>query len=93
MWRTEWPPPDEPLARRQQSRYGVNRRHKQGLIKVERRQQRRQPSGQHGLASPGRAAHQEMVSSSSRDFERTAPSQLPAYVRKIIARPDVLEIH
>jgi hypothetical protein len=55
----------------------------EGLAGVERRQDRRQTTGQHGLARAGRTGEQHVVPTCSRDFERTPGPRQTTHVGEV----------
>jgi hypothetical protein len=69
MRRAERPPRHQRLARRQQPDDAVNLRRLQRLVQSQRRQNRRQPLGEHGFAGAGRADEQRVVSAGGGDFQ------------------------
>ena len=58
-------------------------RHFQQFARHQRRQDRRQPRGQHRLAGTGRADHQQIVATGSGHFERPLGGLLPLDVGKV----------
>ncbi len=72
-----------PLRRQRQSGGGVDHRDGQRLGPVERREQARQSLGEHRLARPGRADHQQVVAAGGGDLQRPPGDRLAADVGEI----------
>ena len=69
MGRAKRTPRHQCLARRQQTDNAVNFGRLERLIQSERRQNRRQPFGEHGFAGPGRANQQYVMSAGCGNFQ------------------------
>ena len=69
MRRAERTPRHQRLARRQQADDAVNLGRLQRLVQGQRRQNRRQPFGQHGFAGARRADEQHVVPAGRGDFQ------------------------
>src|SRR5262249_3661983 len=69
--------PDETSAWRQDTGDRVDARDFEGRLVVERRQDPRQPPGEHRLPDPGRPGKQQVVTSGGGDLEHTAGPVLP----------------
>ena len=69
MRRAKWPARHQRLARPQQPDDAVNLRRLQRLVQSQRRQNRRQPLGQHGFAGAGRADEQRVMSARGGNFQ------------------------
>ena len=54
-----------------------------GLLERERRQDRGQPSRQHGLAGAGRSEHDDVVAAGGRDLQRSLGMGMPPHVGEI----------
>ncbi len=62
---------------------GSDHRHFEQLGRRQRRQDRRQPRGEHGFAGAGRADHQQVMAAGGRDFERALGALLALDVSEI----------
>ena len=69
MRRAKRPARHQRLARPQQPDDAVNLRRFQRLVQSQRRQNRRQPLGEHGFAGAGRADEQRVVAAGGGDFQ------------------------
>ena len=78
---------DQRPLRREQARDRVDARHLERLVGVERRQDARQPAGEHRLAGARRPGEQQVVAAGGRDLERAPRPLLPAHVARGRARP------
>ena len=65
------------------ARGGVDLGDLERFVAVERREDRRQPAGEHRLADAGRADHQQVVRARGRDRERAAARREPAHVGEV----------
>ena len=74
---------DQAARRHRQPGGRVNHRGRQRLGPVERREQARQPLGEHRLARPGRADHQQVVAAGGGDLQRPAGHGLAADVGEV----------
>jgi hypothetical protein len=83
MRRAKRPLTEKADARWQCASHGMDRRALQRFVERERRQDRSQPPRHHRLSGTGRALQQEVVPTSSCDFERTTREQLSSHVCKI----------
>ncbi len=61
----------------------VDAGHREGFVLRERQEQPGQALGQHGLARPGRADHEEMVTAPSGDLDGSPAELLTAHVGEI----------
>ncbi len=89
VWRAERPRGEQARPCGQRSGHRMDRRAFQRFLERERRQNARQPPGQHRLPGAGRAGQEQVVTAGGRDFERTPGKQLPTDVREIAMRRDV----
>ena len=71
------------LVRLQPAHGAVDARRLQALGRRQRRQDRRQPLGQHRLAGPGRADHQDVVAPAGGDHEGALGELLAAHVGEV----------
>ena len=86
MRRAEGPLRDEAGRRVQHAGHGVNLGRLQRLLESERRQDRRQPFGQHRLARSGRADHEDVMAARRGDLESALGRLLPAHVFEIYGK-------
>ncbi len=56
----------------------------QRLFEAQRREDRRQPLGEHGFAGAGRADHEDVVATGGGDFERALGGMLAADVLEVV---------
>ena len=81
--RTKGPPRNQRRARPEFSGHGMDFGSFQGFLQRERRQDGRQPLGQHGFARAGRADHDGVVAARRRDFQGAFDVLLALDVREI----------
>ena len=81
MRRAKGPPVDQPA--RAEPRRAVDLRDLERLLERERRQDRRQATGQHRLAGAGRADHQQVVAARRGDLQRALRVGVPAHVAEL----------
>ena len=65
----------------------MDHRHFEQFARGQRRQDRRQPLGEHRLSRPRRAAHQQVVAPGGGDLERPLGALLPLDVAQVRLRP------
>ncbi|GFN07535.1 hypothetical protein Smic_60910 [Streptomyces microflavus] len=61
----------------------MDRRHFEGFLPGQRRQDRREPLGQHGLARTRRSREQQMVSPGRSHLQGLPGAQLPCHIRQV----------
>ena len=74
---------DEARAGRERAGHRVDPRHLERLVVRQRREDRRQAAGEHGLARARRPREQEVVRTGRRQLERPAAAFLPADVPEV----------
>ena len=74
---------DEHTIGRETAGGGVHPRHRERLLGREGGQEPRQAFGQHRLARPGRAHHEEVVPPRRRDLEGVAAQALPPHIGQV----------
>src|SRR5207302_7434136 len=84
--RAKRPPRDKRMRRIEESGNRVDPCHLERFVLWQRRQDARQPTGEHRLPRPRWAAQEQVVASRRRKLERTARPLLPAYVGEIERR-------
>src|ERR1700722_20934875 len=83
MWRPKWSMGPQSLLRVQNARDRVNLRCFKRLFESERRQNRRQPLGQHRFSRARRSDHQNIVSTRGGDLECTLCYLLSAHIFEV----------
>src|SRR6266576_5509369 len=83
---------DERMVWIDETRDGMDPGDLERLLLLERRQDSRQPAGEHGLARAGWAAEQQVVTARGRQLECTASSFLAANVGEIEQPPPRLAV-
>ena len=85
--RAEGPGRENGMTRISEPRDAVDRARRDGLLVVERREDRRERSRQHRLSGTGRTDEEQVVPSCRRDLERTLRCLLPRDIRKVDLMP------
>ena len=83
MRRAERPPRDQRPLGRKDAGDRVDAHHLERLARLERRQDRGQPSAEHRLPRSRRAGEQQVVAAGRRELERTSRALLAAHVGEI----------
>ena len=90
MRSAEGPARSEPVVRH--PRHARDLRDLDGFVEARRREDRGQPAREHRLARPGRADHQQVVTTGGRDLERPLRVVLAAHVGEVEPRLRLVRI-
>jgi hypothetical protein len=82
MRRAEWPVPGQ-STRGSPAGDGLDSGHLEGFVGIERREDRREPAGEHRLAGTRRPRQHEVVRTRGRDLERDPRGREAAHVDEV----------